>query len=126
MSQEVISVKNVFTEDELLEIGKLLSTVLQDKEDMEKEKKEVDKDFTERIKLKSVAISQLRDQIHNGFEMVDALCDIELDFTKKVRRYINIHTSNVEKEEVLHKEDYQLQIVDEVHPITSVKDSEIF
>ena len=125
MEQATIQVKSIFTEDELLEKGKLLSTNLQDKEDIQLEAKEVAKEYKGKIERKDVVINQLRDDIHNEFEFIDTLCNIELDFTRKIRKYVNVHTAVVEEERPLTKDDYQLQILPEVKPITSSKVEDI-
>lgn len=125
MEQATIQVKSIFTEDELLEKGKLLSTNLQDKEDIQLEAKEIAKEYKGKIERKDVVINQLRDDIHNEFEFIDTLCNIELDFTRKIRKYVNVHTAVVEEERPLTKDDYQLQILPEVKPITSSKVEDI-
>jgi len=125
MEQTKVSVRNVFSEEEMVELGKELGQVEIEKSETENDKKSAMKTYNNKIDGFNVRIKTLSNQLNEGFEIVDVLCNIELDFTRKIRRYINVNTAVIEKEEALHREDYQLEILSQ-EPITDINDSELY
>jgi len=125
MEQEKVSVKNVFSEEEMVELGKELGQIELEKLVTEDDKKSAMRSYKNQIDALNVRINRLSNNLNDGFEIMDVLCDVELDFARKIRKYYQVHDGEFVKEEPLHKEDYQLNMLSQ-EPITSVKDNELY
>lgn len=72
-------VQRTFEEHELLDFGKNQSRALAEIEDLEQQKKEANDHFKSAISTQVTAISDLRDKINRGYEIIPTPCDIVLN-----------------------------------------------
>jgi hypothetical protein len=108
--KEKIQNKKTFTQEELVELGQELGKVEITKSEVEADKKAVMKTYKNRIDGFNVRISELSDDLNNGWKLEEILCDVEIDHDNKRRIYTDANTGEFIKYEPLRKEDNQLTI----------------
>lgn len=71
------SLKHVFTQKEMDELGNQLANKNQEKRRIEEEKKSVSSDYSSKLKLADEQINSLSDKVASGYEMRDIGCVIQ-------------------------------------------------
>jgi hypothetical protein len=109
MKEQLVNIKHDFSHEELEVKGKELADALRVKDEIIKEKTAAAKAFNDRISAKDMDITTLTQNINDGFEMRQEMCQVELDYITGMKR---IYREGVlYSEEPLTAEDRQLAIV---------------
>lgn len=105
--RDTITAKHVFDAQELNDIARQMAHRLQDIEQKEAEKKSINSQLKADIDSLQAQVSKLLECYRSGYEYRSVVCEVELDFDAKVRRYRSIETKEYISEEPLRSEDYQ-------------------
>jgi len=105
-----VNVKHVFSQEELLEKSSALAQTVNDKAEIETEKKAIAAEYKNRIDKLQAEIKLYSGHITNGFAMVDKAAELYLDFESNERVYMDKQTGDLLKTEPFHPSDYQKKI----------------
>jgi hypothetical protein len=104
--------KYVFTGKEKTEIAQEMAQSVSEKEQAEKDKKSVMIDFNSQIEGLAAKVNNSATKLNNGYEMRSIKCEIEMDFSNRVVRYIRTDNYETAKERTMTSDELQMQIED--------------
>lgn len=102
-----VNVKHNFTREELEEQSNLLAQAVKNKTQEEANKKVAMADFANKIKNLEAQINLHSGHINNGYTYQDRVCELYLDFDKKIRLYDDKITGDHLKTEPFHQSDFE-------------------
>ena len=100
-----VEVKVDLTEEEMKETADNLTLMIEERNDLELEKKEVVEGFNRKIKGREETINELSNKYRKGYEIKQYTCDVKLVPEERKRQYIDIDTGEIVKEEDLQPDE---------------------
>lgn len=104
--QVTLPVKHILTIEEQLSNGSKIATLNADIEIVESAKKQIAKEYQNKIDNMKAEVKLYSGQLNNGFKFIDRLCDMHLDYEAKKRVYFDKQNGNFVKEEDFHPSDF--------------------
>lgn len=105
-----VNLKKVYTAPQLAKQAELLANAVQDKEQIELNKKEAVSEFKNQIDAATSNIKKLSNRVANGFEYADTPAVMYLDFENKRRVFFDPHTLDYLEDQEFKASDYQKEI----------------
>jgi hypothetical protein len=102
-----VNVKHIFSPEELLQKSAILAQTVNDKSEIEAEKKAIASEYKNRIDKLQAEIKLNSGYITNGYAFIDKTAELYLDFTTNERVYLDKQNGEQLKREPFHPSDYQ-------------------
>lgn len=109
-AKKIKDIKHTFNDEEKMKIADNLCDTQFEKEKVEAEKKDVVKQYSQRIEGMETSISELANKHRQGYEIRTETVFLHLDFENKVRVYTHVETGAILHQEPLEAIDYQMRI----------------
>lgn len=106
---KVVKKERYFTEEELRHLARLLSSFVQQKEQLEKEKKSIVSEWKSKIDSVDTQLKEVSNSYSKGYEWKDHLCYIYLNYETNTRHLLSAETGELLGTEPFLPRDYEKQ-----------------
>lgn len=107
-NEEFIQTRHDFTDDELLALGDEIASRLQEKSDIQSEKKIVTRAFSDKIKVIDKEMERIGQCIADKFELRETRCRVEYDVQSGKKRFYDAETGVHHLTQDMDDNDYKL------------------